>query len=217
MRHSTKRLNALRGVRNILGCALPVLFLASVCAASPIYYLGTDQTGAQTQIDLAHTSAWLFTPNTDFTFGGGVLNMKDGSSSSADVIFNLYQGTDATGVFLGSVTVDNSTFCGQVNDCGQFGFHQFFLAAPVSVITGTSYFATLSSNAADAQDEGYFIKSTSYFVSDQNGTPVVPSLIGFTTATATPEPSSAGLIAFGLAGCLVSLVLKKYRTRSTAA
>ena len=65
------------------------LWLVVQCGASPIYYLATGQTGAQTQIDVNHTSSWVMTPNVNFDLGGGLFTMKDGSSTSATVNLSL--------------------------------------------------------------------------------------------------------------------------------
>jgi hypothetical protein len=203
---------ALRGIRSILLTAAPILLLTSVCAASPIYYLATDQTGAQTQIDTAHTSSWVFTPSTDFNFAGGLFQMKAGGSAIADLGFVLYQGADTTGTVLASVTLTETTFCAQVSNCGTFGFHQFFFSAAVPVLTGTQYFAQLTSGAVNTQSQAYFIKSDSSFVSDQNGTPITPSPIGALAVTA-PEPSNMVLISLGLLGLSVKQFGKR-RKRS---
>src|SRR5213080_1044754 len=96
------------------------LYFALQCGASPLplYYLATGQTGAQTQIDVNHTSTWEMTPDINFAFGGGLFTMKDGSSSTDDVILSLYEGVDASGLLLESIDLTNSMFCGQVGNCG---------------------------------------------------------------------------------------------------
>jgi hypothetical protein len=171
---------------------------ATLCQGSPSYYLATDQTGAQTQIDVNHTSAWLFVPNIDFSFGGGLFAMKAGSGAADDVTFALYQGTNATGTLLGSVVLTNTVFCAQVANCGQFNNHQFFFGVAIPVLTGTSYFATLTSPALDTQSTAYFIKSDNSFVSDVNGTPINPQPVGGVGVVSTPEPATFALIGLGL-------------------
>src|SRR5579863_2821409 len=91
--------------------AASLLILPSLCVATPAYYLATGQTGAQTQIDVSHTSTWELIPNIDFSFGGGLFQMKDGQTASDDVLLSLYQGTDATGTLLGTLTLSNTAFC----------------------------------------------------------------------------------------------------------
>jgi hypothetical protein len=191
-----------------------VLFAALACLAnaSPVYYLTTDQTGAQTQIDTTHTSTWSFTPNVDFDFGGAVLAMKAGQKASATVLFNLYSGTDSNGTLLATKTLTNVGFCGQASNCSSYENHPFWFT-PVALTSGQSYFASLTSTAPDVQSKAYFIKSDSYFMSGANGTRVEPSPIGplqsMPVETATPEPGTYGLMiaaagAFGISRLLRS-------------
>lgn len=207
MEISDKLLNTFASMDKVIRCGAMSLVLASVCVAGPIDYLATNQIGAQTQVDVAHTSTWLFTPTIDFVFGGGLFDMKDGSNSSDNLQFSLFQGSDATGLLLDSVSLTHATFCGQVTDCNQFALHQFFIAPPLLLTTGTTYFAQLTSLAPDTQNTAYFIKSTSYFIANQTGVPVVPSPIGGAggagggAPTATPEPATFMLIGLGLGAC----------------
>ena len=176
------------------------LCLALHCGASPIYYLATGQTGAQTQIDVNHTSSWEMTPNLNFDLGGGLFTMKDGSSTSATVILTLYQGIDATGSVLASLNLTHASFCIQVGNCGQFATHQFFFATPVALVPGTTYFAALTSAAADVQSLAYFIKNDSFFISDQNSVPIAPQPVAFGAPAVlpTPEPLPLPLLGIGL-------------------
>ena len=107
-----------------------MLLFAHFGAATPIYYLATGQTGAQTQIDLNHTSSWVITPNIDFGFNGGLFTMKDGSSSSADQTLSVYKGSDATGVLLRAVTLKQSVFCAQAATAASFRHTSFYSPAP---------------------------------------------------------------------------------------
>jgi hypothetical protein len=172
--------------------------LVSLCSAAPVYYLTTDQTGGQTQIDVNHTSTWLLDPNTDFSFAGGFLTMKAGNNASTSVTLSLYEGTDDSGLLLGSVALTNSAFCSQVGNCGSFGSHAFLFGTPIALDSDVSYFAALTSNAPDVQSKAYFIKSTSFFMSDANGNAISPQPIGDLATTQAPEPATMGLFIVGL-------------------
>jgi hypothetical protein len=176
-------------------------FLATMLFSSlsmgATYYLATDNTGAQTQIDVNHSSTWVLNVGTTFDLGGGLFSMKAGNSATDTVSFNLYSGSDATGTLLASVTLDNATFCAQAANCGTYVFHQFFIS-PVTLLSGQTYYAALTSSAPDTQSQAYFIKSDTFFVSDENGTPVVPSPLGPGPVTETPEPSTVMLSGLGL-------------------
>jgi len=178
---------------------LCLLSLTVLGNAAPIYYLSTGQTGAQTQIDTAHTSSWLLDPNVDFSFAGGLFTMKAGGSVANPVTLSLYSGSDATGTLLASVTFTSTNFCLQAA-CGQFNTHQFLFTTPIALTAGSTYFATLTSSAPNTQSQAYFIKSDNSFVSDLNGTAITPSPIGGTTSSATPEPTTMLLCGLALAG-----------------
>ena len=123
----------------------------------PGNYLYTGQTGAQTQIDIAHTSTWNIEVPTGGTapFSGAKLTMKRGTSTSANVTFTLYDGADATGTVLCQVDLSPADFTTSFQEVT-------FLCpgAPLTLGAG-SYFATLTSPARDAQSTGYFIKGYS--------------------------------------------------------
>lgn len=171
--------------------------------ATPIYYLTTGQTGAQTQIDINHTSSWTLTPTFAFDLGGGSFEMKAGSSAAATALLTLYQGTSQAGTILGQVTLTNLAFCTQVSNCGAFGVHDFFFGSAVPLSVGTTYFVALTSLAADVQSQAYFIKAANSFIGDASGNPIIPPPIDGGTGGQVPEPSSlllagVGLLAIGL-------------------
>jgi len=181
------------------------LMIGSLSAfATPIYYLTTGQTGAQTQIDINHTSSWTLTPTSAFDLGGGSFEMKAGSSASANALLTLYQGTSQAGTILSQVTLPNLAFCAQVSNCGAFGVHNFFFGSAVPLSVGTTYFVALTSLAADVQSQAYFIKADNSFIGDASGNPVIPPPVdGGSGGGQVPEPSSllltsAGLLAIGL-------------------
>ena len=185
------------------------LCLMGPLSATPVYYLSTDQTGAQTQIDVNHTSSWIMTPTVEFDFGGGLFTMKAGSNPTATVMFSLYEGTNAGGVLLTSVVLTSTQFCAQVSNCGTFAFHQFFFTTPVLLAPGTNYFVALTSLADDVQSKAYFIKNNVFFISDVNGNPITPPPVLFNNPV--PEPRSLETAGFGLLLILSGAVLARAR------
>lgn len=122
-------------------------------------YIDTGHTGAQTQIDTNHTSSWTLSPSANTTLAGAYLTMKDGSATTANVTLSVYDGPTAASPLLASVTQTHSDFCTGLTLCGQFVYHTFTFAVPPSLVSGNTYFVALTSNAADTQNEAYFIKN----------------------------------------------------------
>ena len=185
-----------------LSLVLPLVSLVLSASGTPIY-LATDQTGQQSQIDVNHTSSWTLVPGITFDLSGGLFVMKAGNSASDTTTLAVYQGSSSAGTLIASVVLSNSTFCLQAG-CGSFALHQFFFSAPVTLTSDTTYFVSLTSAAPDVQSQAYFIKSDSFFASDINGTPIVPSPLNSSSPSGVPEPSSfllsgAGLLVLGLA------------------
>ena len=199
-----------------------LLLCCLTCNALPIYYLATGQTGAQTQIDVAHTSTWTLTPNISFDFGGGLITMKSGQSTNANVTLSLYQGSNSSGTLLRSTVLTNATFCAQVGNCSSYAFHAFSFGPAVSLLQNTTYFVSLTSPAVDTQSLAYFIKNDVYFISDAAGVEVVPSPAAFNVIvtppppppppTGVPEPQTLVMMATGIA-----LMYTASRTRSKTA
>ena len=192
----------MKGVnKNLLYLAMASLvWTAPVHAAA--YYFSTDITGAQTQIDVNHTSLWVTTPGGNVDILGGIFTMKAGSNASESITFSLYAGNlDLTQVAaataLVSKTLTYAQFAAQTPNAGQFEFHAFDVATPSSPYTltgGQTYTAVLSSAAADVQSEAYFIKDSGLmYLRDPNNL----SAPGIDPAT-VPEPSAAWLLLVGL-------------------
>jgi hypothetical protein len=164
------------------------------------YFLSTGQTGAQTQIDINHSSEWSFTPTVPWQFGGGFFTMKEGSRTVAPIVFRLYEGRNASSVdLIAQVTLSNAQFCAQA-PCQQYNVRDFHLVSPVQLTAGTTYFASLTSTAPDRQAEAYFIKASSSFkIVDANGGIITPPpIVNPSGNTDSPEPAT-GLLVVGAA------------------
>lgn len=76
-------------------------------------YVTTNQNGAQTQIDINHSSTiYLVVSGSTVSFGGGNITIKKGSQSSADVLFTLYPDTTCSGMPLDTVTLGPGSISG---------------------------------------------------------------------------------------------------------
>ncbi|MCC6537260.1 MAG: PEP-CTERM sorting domain-containing protein [Bryobacterales bacterium] len=189
-----------------------LLGAALICAqsyATPVYYVNTDHTGAQTQIDLNHTSSWLLTPSVAFDLGGGQFVMKKGTATVDNITLSVYRGASAAGVLMTSVTLTTTQFCLGDPNCGQFSMHHVYFPVPVQLSVGFQYYVALTSNARDAQSTAYFIKNNVFRMSDANETEIVPAPVCFGTACVVPpppppppvpEPSTFALAGTALAG-----------------
>lgn len=141
---------------NKLFLFLTLSLLLGSNAIAADYLLYTGNTGAQTQIDQNHKTTWTISVATapvGAQFWGAKLSMKRGSSTSADISLNFYRGTNASGTFLGGVTLTSSSF-------SQSGFPvvDFQLATKINIESSTTYYVELVSTAPDSQSQAYFIK-----------------------------------------------------------
>jgi hypothetical protein len=140
--------------------------------------------------------------------------MKDGPSTTANITFSVYEGTNANGVLLAQVTQTNTEFCTGTTNCQNYELHVFSLGSnSVAMQIGRNYFIALTSPTAnDKQSQAYFIKGPDQvtFV-DQNGNPYNPPPAFLGTV---PEPSTAML--FG-AGFLAAVLARKRLPRSRSA
>lgn len=182
------------------------LALATICIFAPrgqaaIYYFSTDITGAQTQIDVNHTSLWVTTLGGNVDILGGIFQMKAGSNTSATITFSLYSGNlsltqVASATALVSKTLTFSQFSAQVANDQNWDYHAFDVAtssSPYTLVGGQTYTAVLSSMANDVQSQAYFIKDSGLmYLRDPNNlsTTIDPA--------AVPEPSAAWLLWTGL-------------------
>lgn len=204
MHWNKKRFSGAVGLLATMG----LLGAATPAAAGPLYYFVTSQTGAQTQLDVNHTTSWSFTATSAWTLGGGDFTMKEGSSTSADVALLLYQGTSSAGALLDSLTLTSAAFCTlHTGNCGSFNSTPLHFATPYTLTAGLDYYLTLTSFSSDVQSQAYFIKNPgTVTISDSNGAALPGQTIGPAPApTSIPEPASLALGATLLAGLMMHL------------
>lgn len=156
-------------VTSILGMLAPSLASASSLT------LTTGITGAQTQIDINHTSWWTFTvpENDDLSAFYGYITMKRGPTTTASVYVNFYAGTPfgpdgygytnpTTPVFATSGAVGANNLTQSFVQYGTSPNPDLFSFAVTPVLTGltggTVYTVAIVSDAADTQSTAYFIK-----------------------------------------------------------
>lgn len=209
-----------------LTLSVGMLLASCACAiADPLPALNytlvsTDITGAQTQIDIDHTSSWTFSPTVAWSLKGGTFVMKDGSQTAASLVLSLYENGGTTAVT--SLTLTNADFHTQNTSDQSFSDVSFFFDPLFTLNAGSSYTLKLTSTAVDAQSKAYFIKGNAWTFQDPNGGSIDPGLLGdpITTdglattggTTATPEPGTWAM-AFG--GLAVAVVARRRAARST--
>lgn len=195
-----------------LVAAAVVLLGGSVTLRAQTYFVSTDITGAQTQIDINHLSSWIVGINSDVSVMGGKFVMKDGSQTTGSLTFSIYTGalsqadiTSGTNNPFASITLSNADFDAQVNNGQTFSVHTFNFSNVVTLTAGNTYTAALTSTVPDVQSQAYFIKGgTQVWLVDcttgatnttsltlTGGTGAVTNLVG------VPEPSTYALLGLG--------------------
>ncbi len=141
-----------------IACAVMfAVFTAAAVPAQAVLFVTTGQTGAQVQLDVNHTQHWTYTLLTDVTVEGAEFVMKRGPSTSADITFDIIEGTFAD---FGTATPVLSVTLGPI-DFSQTYNPIAFVGNSANLLEGLTYTAVLHSNAPDVQSQAYFIKGPS--------------------------------------------------------
>lgn len=200
------RIPVVKSLRSVLLllCVFPVLPRAHAatindCDPNAYYFVTTDHTGAQTQIDINHKSVWTFNPGEDFSFGGGIFVMKDGGSAVVEDI--VLTALDQNTGYSVSLTLTPTDFTQQFNSV-------YFLyptpPEPITITAGHDWTISLTSQAQDHQSTAYFIKGFDQSAFYLGGKTTTDPLNVTTTYSgdvysSTPEPASWLLMAGGIA------------------
>jgi hypothetical protein len=198
-------------------CAVAFSCLAAATAAHAtptLYYLTTGKDSAQTQIDVAHTSTWSFTATSSWLLGGGNFAMKVGSKTAADLVLSVYEGINTSGVLVATTDVTTPQFCGaHGGNCSSFAPTVLSFATPYQIDSGQAYYITLTSTAANAQTDAYFIKDVaSTVIADAQGNVLTSQSPG--PGANIPEPASLAILG---AGFVLAGALQKRRTSRRSA
>jgi hypothetical protein len=182
--------------------------LAATTQAAPLF-LFTGQSGAQTQIDVDHTTEWQVAPTVNFDLAGGQLDMKDGSqtggdtSPTGDLFLSVYE--DGGIIPVAQIDMTNADFVAAHTSSGDQAFNgnnlftPVLFATPFTLVAGHSYVIDLTSPEADQQSHAYFIKGfDTSFIGDSSGNPVPVGNLD------VPEPLSLTLLATGLVGVSIA-------------
>lgn len=176
--------------------------IVSFGVSAQTYYVTTGQTGAQTQVDVNHTSTWTLNVGSGYTvnFGGANLTMKDGSSTTSSLVLSLYAGSDTTATPLDTRTFTQSDFNAlhglpnSTTPTSSTSYDATILAftSPYALTAG-SYTIQLTSSSPDVQSEAYFIKGSdaSTILTANGSAPPAGSISlgGSSTAPTSPPPS----------------------------
>lgn len=180
---------------------LPIFLLLISSQAQAALFVSTGQTGAQVQVDTAHTQNWEFTPGVDIDIEGAKFKMKRGPTTSADVSFTLIEGMFSD--WNNGGTVISNVSLGVTPFTQQFEFYDFL--ASVTLQASTTYTGILWSDAVDTQSTAYFVKrgSGELGLVDENGDVVTEPPLnggGTTPPPNVPEPLVLTLLSIGIAG-----------------
>lgn len=164
-----------------------------------------DNTGANLPVSTSAPRTWNFAikEGRSINVGRALFGLNDGVKTSEKITFTMWKGLG--GDVSGSV-VQTTVSLGPTQVDGFYATLEEFTFTPMTLTAG-NYSVTLTSNASDAANQSYFLKSGALFLQldDGSGTPLdsaywVQDTNSEGTATTTlanfvtiPEPSTATL------------------------
>ena len=124
--------------------------------ADTIVYPTTGQTSAQTQVDTYHTSRfYLIASDNHTSIGGANLTIKLGPQTNTPITVTLYSDSS-----MSTILASKSIPATGVTQ--NYTATYFYFNSPVHMSPGNAYYMTVTSSAANSQNQAYFIdrKST---------------------------------------------------------
>ncbi len=205
--------------------ATAALAIPSYCNAAS-YYLVTGQSSANTTVDSGHSDWWSpadliasctqnncepqvnpvdeFDISFAWSLAGGVFDIK-ANSPTADIVFTLIDATKNSVAATATVSAASVT--------SSYTSTDFFFAAPVAMIVGDQYYATLTSTTDTTGNAQYDIKGVQSINLNTSPSGTGASIEGSPTDP-TPEPSSLCMM-LGAVLVGVSVISRRARPRAS--
>lgn len=169
-----------------------------------------DNTGANLPVSISAPRTWNFAikEGSSITVGKALFGLNDGVNTSQDITFSIWNGLGGN---VSGNTLQTTVSLGPIQVDGFFATLEEFAFTPTTLTPG-NYSVTLTSNASDAANQSYFLKSgavvlqlddgsgtplsSDYWVQDTNNEGTATTTL--TTSEAIPEPTTATLTLLAL-------------------
>jgi hypothetical protein len=193
---------------SFLTAAVMLCNLQSAQAVSVL--ITVDNTGANVPVSTSAPRTWNFAikEGSSITVGKALFGLNDGVNTTENITFSIWNGL---GGDVSGNTVQTTISLGPAQVDGFFATLEEFAFTPMTLTPG-NYSVTLTSNASDAANRSYFLKSgavvlqlddgsgtplsSDYWVQDTNNEGTATTTL--TTTEAIPEPTTATLTLLAL-------------------
>lgn len=193
---------------SFLTAAVMLCNLQSAQAVSVL--ITVDNTGANLPVSISAPRTWNFAikEGSSITVGKALFGLNDGVNTSQNITFSIWNGLGGN---VSGNTVQTTVSLGPAQVDGFFATLEEFAFTPTTLTPG-NYSVTLTSNASDAANQSYFLKSGAVVLQldDGSGTPLGSEFwvqdtnnegtatTTLTTSEAIPEPTTATLTLLAL-------------------
>ena len=169
-----------------------------------------DNTGANLPVSTSAPRTWNFAirEGRSINVGKALFGLNDGVKTSENITFSIWNGL---GGDVSGSTVQTTVSLGHTQVDGFYATLEEFGFTPITLTSG-NYSVTLKSNASDAANQSYFLKSgalvlqlddgsgttlgSEYWVQDTNNDGTATTML--TASGVVPEPSTASLTLLAL-------------------